>query len=357
MRVIKRIVAIVGTVCILMTVKCYAVLQDSENIIIKNNVEYVYKNYMVLQDEENDFLNNLEKEITINNKKYTLEDKIVTGGNVLQTKQISKTKTIISKTNNKEKVIEELGMLEEYTDNDGYIGEYHIDENSISIKTNYNGYYEYLIDDTREYNNLEKNDLEYLQKQIEKDGIILDLLSIDWKIEDTKLLGNNEIPDKYTAVCYYATKKRVDNPVTYTITASYVGEATKTEKSPLEYTLVYKIKEDIKEKNSDIPILLGVSGTTTFFVVVFLLTKANTNIYNLKNGKWVLVGKVYLSKKLKIKLDKFSHLESSSKYKIELSKKAVDNVTGKFIEIKKGDKIIRHIVKSKKDNCYFEINI
>lgn len=364
MKVFKRIVAILGITCTLTTVNCFAMTQDSDKIINKNNVEYVYRNYTISQDEESNFLDNIQKEITLNNKKYTFQDKTVKCGNTTKSKQITKSKKITSKTDNKEKLINELGISEDYSDDEGYIGEYFIDENSFSIKINYNGYYEYLIEEIKEYSNLEKNDLDYLPKQIQKDNMTLDLLNISWKVENTKLYGDNEVPDKYTAVCYYATKKRVDNPATYTVTANYIGEATKTTENPLQYTLLYKeVKEEITEPipeekdNNFIPILGGVSTATTFFVVVFFFIRRNANIYNLQNGKWVLVGKIYLSKKPRINLDKFAHLEVTSKYKIELSKKAVNNVYGKFIEISKENRVIKHMVKQKDDTCSFEINM
>lgn len=356
----KKILAVLGITCTLTTVNCFAVTPDSDTIITRNNIEYVYRNYTISKDEESNFLENIQNEITLNDKTYIFKNKTVEGGDTIESKQITTSKTITSKTKNKEKLIEELGISKEYSDNDGYKGEYFLNEDSISIKTNYNGYYEYLIEETKRYNNLEKNDLDYLPKQIQKDEITLDLLNISWKIESTKKIGESEVPDKYTAVCYYATKKRADNPYTYTVTAQYTGEATKTISNPLEYTLVYKekiIESMPEEKINFMPILGGVTGATTFFVVVFFFARRNTNIYNLQNGKWVLVGKIYLSKKPKINLDKFAHLEVTSKYKIELSKKAVNNVSGKFIEISKENRMIRHIVKQKDDTYSFEINM
>ena len=147
------------------------------------------------------------------------------------------------------------------------------------------------------------------------------------------MIGENEVPDKYKAICYYATKKRVDYPYTYSITARYKGEATKIIEKPLEYTLIYKeekikenVVEPIQEKKNYLPIIASIGGTTTFFVILILYTSKNTKIYNLQDGKWRLVGKIHLSKKGKINLDKFEHLAISNRYKIELNKKAINKI-------------------------------
>lgn len=360
MKILKKITIVLVYTLTLTVTNCFAMTQDSEQIVNKDGTEYVYRNYSILQKEESNFLNELPKEITLQEKKYTFQEKTVDGGNEIETKQISKSKKITSNTNNKEKLLNELGLTEEYKDNEGYTGEYYIDENSLKIKTNYNGYKEYLVEETKEYKNLEKNDLDYLPKQIKKDGKTLDLLNITWKVENTKFLGDNEVPDKYTAVCYYARKKRVDVPNTYTVTVNYIGEAKKTIEKPLHYTVVYKEIKEVpiqEEKINYMPIIGTVSGATTFFVIVFFIARKNAYIYNLQDGKWVLVGKAYISKKPKINLDKFAHLEITSQYKIELTKKAVNNAYGKFIEISKDNRKMRYMVKQKDDSYSFKINM
>lgn len=360
-----KILLVITVLGCMLTTNCFAISYDNYNLVIENDTEYVYRNYIVTQDEEESFINSIENEINLNNKKYVFQNKTVEGGNTTETKKIKKSKSITSNTNEKEKLIDELGISEQYQDDEGYFGEYSIDKNSILIKTNYNGYYEYLIEETKEYKNLNKNDLDYLPKQIQKDNRILDLLNVTWQVENMKNIGENEVPDKYTAICYYATKQRIEYPNTYTVTANYVGEAKKIIENPLKYTLVYKeIKE---EKNIDsisegkdnkfIFVLGGITGTTTLFVVVFFIIRKNTTVYNFQNGKWVRVGRMYLSKNPKINLNKYSHLEISNKYKFELSKKAILNVKGKSIKILKENRIMKHVVNTKNDTYIFEITM
>ena len=82
-----------------------------------------------------------------------------------------------------------------------------------------------------------KNDLDYIPKQITYKGKKLDLLKTKWEETENKPIGNATIGTKYKAICYYATKERVYNPTTYTITADYKGIAEKKVEKPLKITL------------------------------------------------------------------------------------------------------------------------
>ena len=133
MKILKKITIVLVYTLTLTVTNCFAMTQDSEQIVNKDGTEYVYRNYSILQKEESNFLNELPKEITLQEKKYTFPEKTVDGGNEIETKQNTKSKKITSNTNNKEKLLNELGLTEEYKDNEGYTGEYYIDENSLKI--------------------------------------------------------------------------------------------------------------------------------------------------------------------------------------------------------------------------------
>jgi len=67
----------------------------------------------------------------------------------------------------------------------------------------------------------------------------LKLLNIDWKVESTKKIGEKEVPDKYTAICYYAEKQRINYPNTYTVTGYYSGTANKEYSDSKTYIVKY----------------------------------------------------------------------------------------------------------------------
>ena len=123
------------------------------------------------------------------------------------------------------------------------------------------------------------------------------------KVESTKMIGEYEVANTYTAKCYYATKQRVDYPNTYTVTAEYFGTATKTEEHPITYVVKYEKEEpEVVEEKQDNNVLPVVGGTTgIILVIVFFLTR-NVTVYNYYAYKIVKVtdasGKTTVSLKL-----------------------------------------------------------
>ena len=359
MKVYKKIIIVLAYCSMLTVTNCFAATIESQKVEKIDNENYIYQKYSMSEDEEIEFLSNIENSILLDNNEYNIVSKSRGGGNITTTKDITTTKTITSKTNNELSIINQLGQTLEYNE-DGFIGTYDLNINTLKIKSNYNGYYEKLIEETKEYNNLSRNDLDFINKEIQKDGITLNLLNTTWETETTKKVGDTEIPDTYKAICYYAGKIKVDYPLTYTVTGEYFGNAEKVEINPVRYTIVYKEKqaEIPQEKNNIVPIVAGVSGGTTIIALVILLFRKNIKIYNLQDGKWVLVGKAFINyKKPKLKLDKFKHLEVTSKYKIELSKDLVNKISGKFIEISKKNIKIKHIINEKDKIVTFSINL
>ena len=311
------------------------------------------RQYEVTKEQEKTFIDSIEKEIEINGEKYNFINYQTEGGNIQEEKQISTTKTIRSKTNNIEKLVKELGDNIEYSEN-GYTGKYILDTESIGIKTINNGYYEKLIEENKRYSNLEKNDLDFISKTIEKDGLTLDLLNTEWQVQSNKKVGEYEVPDLYTANCYYATKIKVDYPNTYIVTANYNGIAKKLIEKPITITVNYKKQEKPIQENNNTGIFVG-AGSAIIIFILFLLV-GNVTVYNMKDGQWKKVGKIRI-KKSTIKLDRFELMESTNRYKLEFSKDLTRKMQGKMITVKKGKNSLKHIVSTENDKYVFETRI
>ena len=356
MKWFKKILAVCSFCTLLTTVNCFAVTMEKTEIT--EDELNCYKTYQVMESEKDIFLEMLSKEIEVDGSKYKYVDYTTEGGNTLETIDINTTKTILSKTNNKDKIIEQLENTIKY-EKDGYIGEYILNPNTLKIKTNYNGFREDLIEETINYTNLEKNDLDFIPKQTIKDGLTLELLNVEWKVESTKMIGEYEVANTYTAKCYYATKQRVDYPNTYTVTAEYLGTATKTEEHPITYVVKYEKEEpevvEEKQENNVLPVVGGTTGI--ILVIVFFLTR-NVTVYNYKDGEYKKVGKVRATKVGKIKLDRFSLFETTNKYKLELSKSLTKKFKGKMITVSKNGTTIKMLVKeNEKEKYIVEVRI
>lgn len=181
----------------------------------------------------------------------------------------------------------------------------------------------------------------------------MDLLNVEWEVEYTKMIGEYEVPNIYTAKCYYATKQRVDYPNTYTVTAEYFGTATKTEEHPITYVVKYEKEEpevvEEKQENNVLPVVGGTTGI--ILVIVFFLTR-NVTVYNYKDGEYKKVGKVRATKAGKIKLDRFSLFETTNKYKLELSKNLTKKLKGKMITVSKNGTTIKMLVNGNEQEKY-----
>lgn len=349
-KVVKKIVMSVFICMLLTTANCFATTTNEE--YIKNeNGEYIIKTYSVSEKEEEQFLMNLQNEFKIEKKTYTIENKEKTGGNTIETIDINTTKTIISKSNKTADILKELPPELEYNEN-GYIGKYVLDTNSLEIKSQYNGYKEYLVEETKTYNNLATNDLDNIPKQIKKDGYTLDLLKTSWEITETKNLQDNEIPSKYKAICYYATKKRVDNPLTYIVTANYTGNAEKTIENNYTYKIVYKCT---KENKNILPVIF-LGGASLIVIFIIFTRKSNVTIYNYQDKEWKEIGKQKISKP-RINLNRYNYKAVSNKYKIVLDEKLVDKYNGKMLKIEKQKRTIEKFINKANNVVPYTIEI
>ena len=333
--ILKKITIVLSMTLLLTTVNCFAYTEESSI----TNENKLIKIYTVNKDEEQDFLNQIQKEYSDEEYNYKLEKQDKSGGDYTESKDIITTKTITLKTNNTQKILKEFPETIEYSEND-FNGEYVIDTDSLKVVTNYNGYTEYLVEDNKEYPNLSRNDLDFIPKEILKNGIKLDLLKVDWELQSTKMVGDYEVADKYIAKCYYAGKIRKDNPYTYTVTATYRGIATKTIENPYQYTLTYSFE---KIPNNNLIYIIG--GSSIGIIAIFFIVRKNAKVYNLNNGEYKFVGRIYIRKD-KIKLSRFAPFEKTNKYKIIIADRKVKKLENKMITIVKGKNTVSKLVNS-----------
>ena len=170
------------------------------------------------------------------------------------------------------------------------------------------------------------------------------------------MIGEYEVPNLYTAKCYYAGKQRINYPNTYNVTAEYKGTAIKEIKNPYTYTIKYN-KEEVPETKEN-NLLIPIAGSTTgiILVIIFLFTK-NVTVYNYKDGKYVKMGKTRMTRNNTIKLNKYSLFETTNKYKLEFSKKSTQKMQGKIITISKGNVKIKMLVSSNNEKYSIETRI
>ena len=155
-----------------------------------------------------------------------------------QTKPVTKTVTTPAETDDTEELLTLLSPTLEYGE-DGYAGTLSLDPSSISAKAADTTSYSYTLKDTREYTGLDRNDPYYIPKSAEKNGVTLTLADVQWT--PMASAGDiSEVPSLYKATAVYTGTAWGSKADGYLVTASYTGEATKTEEGQKMVSVVYE---------------------------------------------------------------------------------------------------------------------
>ena len=155
-----------------------------------------------------------------------------------QTKPVNKAVTIPAETDDTEELLTLLSPTLEYGE-DGYAGTLSLDPSSISAKAADTTSYSYTLKDTREYTGLDRNDPYYIPKSAEKNGVTLTLADVQWT-PMASAGDNSEVPSLYKATVVYTGTAWGSKADGYLVTASYTGEATKTEEGQKMVSIVYE---------------------------------------------------------------------------------------------------------------------
>lgn len=306
----------------------------------------IYENYEVSEKDSKNFYESLEDKLIKDESEYLKKDYTVTGGNVTDTIEVTDTKEIITKTNSLEEILNYLPRTMNY-EKDGYTGTTNLDIDNISVSPIYNGYYEVYVEDTKQYFDLPKNDMDYIPKEIEKDGLTLYLINVDWYTQTKKLTGNIEITDLYRGEAHYKGVKKIDFPYTYKVVAGYKGKASKVIEHPYIFKVEYTL---IPKKQDDTGIIIGsiTSGISGIFVIVILIIRSRyLNLYEFKKGEYKYLGKVKISNS-KVNITRKTKNSIIGRYKLVfVNKKEFEKYSKNQIQVIKKDKRIDFLVTDK----------
>lgn len=306
------------------------ILMLSTNVFATDTFQ---KTIVIDKNEENNFLNLVDKTIEKDNIKYVLENKDRQELETLDSKVMEQTKTLELTTNNKNAILQNFKQLINYNDGE-FTGELYRLDDSLKISTIKNGKYEKVFTIDKQYTSLDKADLDYIPKEITKDGYTYSLTKCDWNIVDNEKIQNVFIPKTYTANTTYKTIKTLENPYTYQCEITYNGEISKKSINKIQYTLTYKQEkqeqEEIQENKTSILPYLG--GTGVFLVVVFFLLP-NAKITNYYDGRYQVIKYIRVStRNPKVNLKNLPRAKTNA-FSIKFSDRLDKKLTGKTVEI------------------------
>lgn len=302
--------------------------------LILENMEdtTMYREYEVSEEEQDTFYNNLEDIIKVEEKQYKKIEYTVSGGNEQDIIEVTDKREIITKTNSITEILNYLPRELEYNKN-SYIGKTNLNIDDIKVYEIYNGYYEEYVEEVKQYFDLPKNDMEYIPKEIIKDGITLYLINVEWYTQTTKKTGDIEITDLYRGEAYYKGVEKIDNPSTFRVIAAYNGVATKEIKKPYIFTVKYE--EIVNEKqNIVVPVLIGTISSIFIVVIIIFFNNKKVKVYNLQYGQYKYLGSLKIKKSV-LNLDKLRKKIVGNKYKFILNNVAYKKYKDFNITIKK----------------------
>lgn len=151
--------------------------------------------------------------------------------------------TTVSFRTDSDKSGEVMGKLTPVMDyeEDGYVGQLELDYASVSTSVEGTKSYSYAIQESKEYTNLDRNDLSYIPKSITgKNGQTLQLSDVNWTPLGGSMRGDSILPPAYTATAIYCGTATGSSATGYLSSAVYKGIVTKKLSGKVQYTILYE---------------------------------------------------------------------------------------------------------------------
>lgn len=316
--------------CLVLSQNIYA--SEVLNIIEENNnLKFVYE---VNKEEKDLFIESLEQNINYEDKNYKLVDYSLEEQNYIDTIEINDIKEVTANSNTLEEILDILPKTISY-DKDGYVGKNELDYESIEVTPICNGYYEEFIDEIKQYFDLSKNDMDFIPKEIEKDGYTLYLVNVEWHTQTTKNIGEFKISDLYRGEAFYRGVKKIYNPYTYKVVAKYNGTAQKEIEKPYlikaNYEEAIPTFEEKKDNNIALPVLVVGGSSGIFIVLMIFYFNKRVKIYC--NNKYVGSYKIRGNE---INITRLINKTDNTTYTLKLNKMLYKKYKWKSLRVVKG---------------------
>ena len=126
-----------------------------------------------------------------------------------------------------------------YYDDGRYAGTLYLDHSTIETVASGYTTQSYTVSTTKEYGNLDSNDMSYVPSTAVKDGKTLPLVNVEWQVQGSGLVDDVLVPTVYKAIATYSDKAYYSAATGYVTTASYTGTVSCKELASITYTVTY----------------------------------------------------------------------------------------------------------------------
>ena len=240
----KRILkaGVVLAMILAMSVQVFA-MEVPEKVTVQNlnGVQQYIKEFTVSNITDPESL--IEDDFSYEGFRYTYSDITKTNNFIEDTKEMSQIITVNTDKKDLSVILENLEPEIWYED-EHYSGKLYLDH--TSLETEVAGYKKvnYTLTETKEYPDLDSNDMAYVAETVTKDGKTLPLVGVDWQVQATTLVDDILVPSKYMAVATYADNASYSAATGYITTAEYKGEVSCYEVADITYTVTYTGAEE-----------------------------------------------------------------------------------------------------------------
>ena len=232
---------------------------------------------------------------------YTYAD-IVKEENLVSERQIhTETVTVETAKKNLDVILKELAPTMEYGDGT-WAGTLALDHTSINTQAAGYTTGSSTVTATKTIGPLDRNDMSYVPATTVKNGVTLNLSSVEWQVIGAEVVGDMTAPCSYQAVATYTGKSYYSAATGYVTTANYVGEVTHEGVESVTYRVTY-LGEEHQPESSPAPTeeqpnlfqrvvsspnflrnVLGGAGAITAVVLTVLLILSRREVKSLRTG-------------------------------------------------------------------------
>ena len=264
-----------------------------------NGSQQVVKTYTV--SPEVDARTLIEEPFQLEGFLYTYAD-IVKEENLVSERQIhTETVTVETAKKNLDVILKELAPTMEYGDGT-WAGTLALDHTSINTQAAGYTTGSSTVTATKTIGPLDRNDMSYVPATTVKNGVTLNLSSVEWQVIGAEVVGDMTAPCSYQAVATYTGKSYYSAATGYVTTANYVGEVTHEGVESVTYRVTY-LGEEHQPESSPAPTeeqpnlfqrvvsspnflrnVLGGAGAITAVVLTVLLILSRREVKSLRTG-------------------------------------------------------------------------
>jgi hypothetical protein len=174
-----------------------------------------------------------------------------------ETKLVSKTIVAAAESDEKEKLLASVEPIIDYSEG-GFAGQLQLDADQISFAETGRTSYGYTLRETQQYTGLDRNDAAYIAKTMQKNGVTLQLESVDWQIMGTTPVDGSLVPNLYNAVATYSGRATGSKASGYTATLVYSGEVSREIPGWNRVSVIYRGEPITQTKSeSHLPLIIG----------------------------------------------------------------------------------------------------